>query len=114
MNGPRPSAYEIMYSLQPKQGFGYPVWQRPFFVLILLGNLHGPCHFHLELRLETLDDETVVQQTQQLTVDVGNIPLHVQPISVMIKPTELLGPSVYQLCLVWNEETLARATIHAR
>lgn len=114
MNGQRPSAHEIMYAVQPKQELNYPVWQRSYFVLVILANLHGLCPFHIEMRLADLDVESVIQRTNLFTVDFGNDPLRVQPISIMMNPVELHRPGVYELCFVWNGDTLAKTPIHAR
>ena len=114
MRGHRPSAHEIMYSIQPKKGLAYPVWQRSYFILVVLANLHGVCEFHIETRWEELDAGTVIQKTKPLAVDSGNDPLRVQPISIMMNPVKLPKAGVYQVCLVCNNQTLARALIHAR
>lgn len=114
MTGQKPSAHEVLYSVQPKEGLSYPVWQRTYFVLILLTNMHGVCRFHIEIRLEELEKETVIQRTDPLVVDLGNEPLRVQSISVMMKPVKIPSPGVYQVCLVSNGNVLAKAPIHAR
>jgi hypothetical protein len=103
-----------MYAVQPKQGLNYPVWQRSFFVLVIIANLHGQCQFHIELRLEELDVESVIQRTNLFTVDLGNDPLRVQPISIMMNSVELRKPGVYEVCFVCNGTTLAKTPIHAR
>jgi hypothetical protein len=110
----RPSANEIIYSLQPKKGMPHPIWQRSFFALAILSNLHGPCRFHVEIRLELLESETVVQQTDIFEVNLGNVPLRVQPVSIMIKAVQLPQPGVYHVALIWSNQELARATFHAR
>jgi hypothetical protein len=112
--GQRPSANEILYSVQPKAGLQYPVWQRTFFVLVMIANLHGKCKFHLETRLEEMEAESVIQRTNDLIVESGNDPLRVQPISIMMKPVELPKSGIYQVCFVWKKEVLAKAQIHAR
>jgi hypothetical protein len=112
--GSGPTAHEILYSVRPKQGHRYPIWQRPFYVLACISNTHGPCTFRIELRLEELEQELVIQRTQYLTVDFGNDPLRVYPLSIMMKAAELPRPGVYRVCFVWNEQTLAGSTIHAR
>jgi len=114
ISGSGPSAHEIVHALQPKAGNSYPLWQKPFFALALVANLHGACPFHLELRLEELESETVVKQSDPLSFDPGNDPLHVFPISIMMKAVELPQRGVYHLCFIWSGEELARATIHAR
>lgn len=114
MAGRGPSANEILYAIQPKSGHHYPLWQQPFFVLTLMTNVHGVCQFQIELRLEEIDRESVVQKTDMLSLDLGNAPLRVQPVSIMMKAAELPKRGVYHLCFVWNGQTLAKATIHAR
>ena len=112
--GNGPSAHEIMYTIQPKKGHTYPLWQRPFFILAMITNLHGRCPFHIELRLEELAQETTIQATDDWILEVGNDPLRVQPISIMMKAVELEQASVYHLYFVWKGEDLARAIIIAR
>jgi hypothetical protein len=109
-----PSAHEIIYAVRPKQGHTYPLWQRPFFVLSLITNLHGVCRFHMELRLEDLEKDVLVQATDEFEVDLGNDPLQVQPVSIMIKAAKLPRAGVYRVKFVCDEETLANAIIHAR
>ena len=110
----RPSALEILYAVKPTAGTSYPVWQRPFFIFVLITNLHGSCKFHIELHREELEQETVVQRSDVFNLDFVNDPLHVQPLSIMMKATELEDPGVYHVCLVWNDEILAKATFHGR
>jgi hypothetical protein len=100
--------------LQAKKGYDYPLWQRPFFTLALLSNLHGPCRFCVELRLDQVVREKVIQRTDWLSINPGNDPLRVHPVSIMMKAAELPRRGVYHLCFVWDKEELARATIHAR
>jgi hypothetical protein len=114
MTGSVPTAPEILYAIHAKKGFVYPLWQRTFFTLALIANLHGECAFHLELRLEQLESEIVIQQTDLLGFDPGNDPLHVNSVSIMMKPAELPERGVYHVCLIWNDHELARATFHAR
>jgi hypothetical protein len=112
--GSAPSAHEILSTIQVKEGHAYPAWQRSFFVLVLITNLHGPCGFRIEIRLEELEQEILVQQTDPLTIDVGNDPLRIQTLSIMIKPTQLPKPGVYHVVFVWQDTELAKATVHAR
>jgi hypothetical protein len=93
MTAQRPSAHEVMYSLQPKEGLHYPVWQRTYYVLVLATNLHGVCRYHIETRLEELETETVIQKTEPLVIDSGNDPLRVQPVSVMMSRSRSPRPA---------------------
>ena len=110
----RPSANEIMYSIRAKSGLQYSAWQRTYYVLAVLSNLHGKCQFRVELRLEEVDADSTIQQSDTFTHDSGNDPLRVQPISIMMKPVELPKAGVYQVCFVWNGIVLAKTPIHAR
>ena len=112
--GNTPSAHEILSTIQLKAGHSYPAWQRTFFVLAMLTNLHGPCEFRLQLLLEELEREILVQATDNLLLDVGNDPLRIHSISIMMKPTQLPRRGVYHIRFLWQEEELARATVHAR
>ena len=109
-----PSAHEIVVITKPKEGHTYPLWQQPMFVFVLITNLHGTCRFQVELRLDELDADTLVQATSELSLEFGNDPLRMQPISVMIKSARLPRAGVYRLNMVSNGTTLATATIHAR
>jgi hypothetical protein len=114
MGAAGPSAHEILYAVQARPGHDYPLWQRPFFVLVLITNLHGVCQFHLEMRLDELDTDDLVLATGTFAVESGNEPLRVQAISVMMKAASLPRPGVYRLDLVSGGEVLASTTIHAR
>jgi hypothetical protein len=103
-----------MYAVQPKPGQAYPIWQRPFYALALMTNIHGLCRFQIEMRLEELDEEVLVQRTEMLAVNLGNDPLRVHAVSIMMNAAKLPRPGVYRLNLVSDGETLATATIHAR
>ena len=109
-----PSADEILCAIQAKKGHAYPLWQRPFFVLVLITNLHGICEFHVELRLEELEQERLIVETDRFSLDPGNDPLRIQPVSIMMKAARLPCPGVYHLCFVWGNEDLAKSVIHAR
>jgi hypothetical protein len=114
IKGTSPSAHEIINAVQLKEGFSYPAWQRPYFILAVITNLHGTCDFHLELRLEEMENEIAVYSSDVLSLSAGNDPLRIHSVSVMMKATRIPRPGVYQVCFLWREKVLARATIHAR
>ena len=114
LSGNGPSVHEIVYAMRAKEGHSYPLWQQPMFVFVAITNLHGSCRFHLELRLEELEQETVIATTGEFEFESGNDPLHVFPLSIMMKAVTLPQPGVYQLYMVSQGEELAKATIHAR
>lgn len=103
-----PNAHEIMYAIQPKHGHSYPLWQRPFYLLALITNVHGVCRLQIELHLEELDQDVLVQTTDSLAIDLGNDPLRVQPVSIMMKAAKLPRPGVYRLNLTSDSETRGR------
>jgi hypothetical protein len=114
MGAAGPTAHEILYAVEAKPGHSYPLWQRPFFVLLLITNLHGPCQFHLEMHLDEPDADHPVLRTDTFAVHVGNDPLRVQAASVMMKAAQLPQPGVYRLDLLSGGDVLASTTIHAR
>lgn len=113
-SGQGPSAHEILYSVKPKQGHGYPLWQRPFYILALVTNMHGVCEFHVEMRLEEFHKEILIEATDRFSLEMGNDPLRIQSVSIMMKATKLPRLGVYNLHFIWNEKKLASATVHAR
>ncbi len=114
MSAGGPRAHEIVYAVQAKSGHGYPLWQRPLFIFAAVTNLHGRCRFHVELRLEELERETLITAADVFELDSANDPLRVYPVSIMMKAANLPRPGVYQLFFVCDGKELAKATIHAR
>lgn len=112
LDGNGPTAREVMYSIKGKAGAVYPLWQGTFFVLAIVANLHGPCPFRVELRIDEPEHDAVIQTTDLLILDVGNDPLRIQPVSVMMKAAKLPRAGVYRVCFIWNDEILASATVH--
>jgi hypothetical protein len=94
ISGSGPSAHEILTAIQAKKGHSYPLWQRPFFTLVMITNLHGPCDFSVEMRLEELEEEILIAATDKLSLDPGNDPLRIQPVSIMMKAVKLPRPGV--------------------
>ena len=119
MNGGDPSLHDIMYAVQPKAGFQYPVWLRTFYVFAMVTSGSGVCNFEVEMRLVELDDaaaesETVVGRSLAATADLGGHPLQVHFLSIQMPPVRLPKRGVYRLYLICEGVVIGEETIHGR
>jgi len=117
MNGPDPSVHEILYSVRPKGNFSYPVWHQPFYLFAMIADGQGLCRFHVEVRLVEWDGielETLIGRSKHDLADLGNEPLRIRFLTLLVPPVLLSQTGVYRIYLICNGEEIGSETIHAR
>jgi hypothetical protein len=117
--GPDPSVHGILYALQPKAPFQYPIWLRSFYLFAMITSGRGKCTFFVEVRLVELDHrvtetETVVGRSKPEEADLGIHPLPVRFLSIQMPPIQLPKRGVYRLYLICDDAEIATEVIHAR
>ena len=119
LNGADPSVHDIMYTIRPKKGTSYPLWQRPFYVFAMIAGGRGPCAFRVEMRLVALDAdmsevETNVGSSKSGSYDFANDPLSTRFLSLMMPPILLPKSGVYRLCAICDDSDIGAETVFAR